>query len=195
MTQIIFATTNASKAETLQEYFNLTHQDVEIVQQPLELIEEQADDALQVTQSKARQAYEQLKQPVVVDDSAFHIPALNGFPGVYQKYVAETIGPEGILKLMEDVTDRSAYFVSNLVYIDENGEAHSFSDSHYEGSVSRTYDPEAKYGWGIIGKIFIPKGAHAVATELSPEERRVLQKAAGFKDAYEDFANWYKQQS
>lgn len=191
MKELVFATSNNAKAATLQRHFDTLGIAVRVISRPLDLIEQQADDALEVAESKARQAFTQLGIPLVVDDSAFHIPALGGFPGVYQKYAIDTIGPEGILKLMEGVEDRSAYFISNLVYVDGVGKLFSFSDNKYRGQVATTYDPDGKYEWGTTGKIFIPEGSDTVATELSPQERHALGKKAGFEDAYEIFANWY----
>ncbi len=191
--ELLFATSNNAKAATLQQYFDTLGIEVKVVAKGLDLIEQQADDALEVAESKARQAFATLGVPLVVDDSAFHIPALGGFPGVYQKYIIDTIGPEGILKLMEGVKDRSAYFISNLVYADDEGKLFSFSDNKYWGSVSTTYDPDGKYEWGAMGKIFIPKGSDVVVTDLSHDERYALGKAAGLEDAYAVFAAWYKE--
>ena len=68
---------------------------------------------------------------------------------------------------------------------------HCFSDSHYDGTVAKAYDPQGTYSWGELGKIFIPAGADKVATELSPDERVALQRADGFVDAYEEFVKWH----
>src|SRR5690606_18904831 len=94
--------------------------DIEVVQKPLDLIEPQAFTAAEVAKVKAHQAYEMLQKPVLVDDSSFHIVALGGFPGPYIKYMLETVGAEGIMKFMQGQTDRSAYFMSSLVFIDGN---------------------------------------------------------------------------
>jgi len=37
----------------------------------------------------------------LVEDAGLFVDALNGFPGVYSSYVLETIGNEGVLKLLE----------------------------------------------------------------------------------------------
>ena len=195
MKELLFATTNTGKVASLQRMFDQAGMAVKVVPKAFDLIEEQADDALQVAESKARQAFALAGEPLVVDDSAFHIPALGGFPGAYQKYVIDTIGPEGILKLMEGIEDRSAYFISNLVYVDATGKLASFSDSKYRGRVATEYNPTGKYEWGITGKLFIPEGSDVVGTELSPEERYELGKQAGFEDAYELFVEWYKRHS
>ena len=194
MTELIFATSNKAKAATLQQHFDRLGIAVRVVAKPLDLTEQQADEALEVAEAKAQQAYQQLGVPLVVDDSAFHIPALNGFPGVYQKYVFYTVGPQGILKLMEGVEDRRAYFISNLVYVDDRGKLHSFSDNKYWGTIATSYSKKGDIGWGGLGRLFIPQGSDVVNALLSPDERYALGQAAGFEDAYAAFARWYIQQ-
>jgi XTP/dITP diphosphohydrolase len=46
----------------------------------------------------------------LIDDSGMFVDALNGFPGVYSSYVQRTLGNAGVLKLMENVSDRGANF-------------------------------------------------------------------------------------
>lgn len=42
------------------------------------------------------------------------IEALNRFPAAYTHYVQDTIGIDGVLKLMENVSNRKAKFVQAL---------------------------------------------------------------------------------
>ena len=59
--------------------------------------------------------------PLIVDDTAFSIDALNGFPGPYAAYVLKSIGNIGILRLMDGVTDRNARFTTAIAFADETG--------------------------------------------------------------------------
>ena len=49
------------------------------------------------------------------------IETLNDFPGIYANYVENTLGSEGILKLLEQKTNRKCYYLDILVYIDNYG--------------------------------------------------------------------------
>ena len=53
---------------------------------------------------------------VAVQDSGLSIRALQDFPGPYTKYVTQTLGMRGILKLMEGVADRACGFDGCLGY-------------------------------------------------------------------------------
>lgn len=88
---------------------------------PLECPEYRADDVGEIAREKARYAFEVLRRPLIVDDTAFCVDALRGFPGPYAAYVAGTIGNAGILKLMAGEADRNAHFETAIAYADERG--------------------------------------------------------------------------
>lgn len=84
----------------------------------LEIPEYRDNDVRNIAREKARYAYSRIGQPLIVDDTAFCVDALNGFPGPYAAYVQETIGNAGILKLMDGVGDRQAHFETAIAYAD-----------------------------------------------------------------------------
>jgi non-canonical purine NTP pyrophosphatase (RdgB/HAM1 family) len=192
MNAVTFVTTNKGKLATLQRYFDALEIKVPINQCEIDIIEPQADSATDVAKSKARTAFEMLHQPVLVDDSSFHIAALGGFPGPYIKFMLSTIGIEGIMNFMEDKSNRSAYFLSSLVYIDANGNEHVFEDESYTGSLAeeivKVEDPRA---WSDLHKVFIPTSANKVLAELNDDEREALNKGG---DSYRQFSLWLKTQ-
>lgn len=87
----------------------------------LDIPEFRHDDVGIIAKEKARFAFEKLKIPLIVDDTAFSIDALNGFPGPYAAYVLDTIGMEGILRLLEGIDDRNSHFETAIAFAWENG--------------------------------------------------------------------------
>jgi len=87
----------------------------------IDLPEIRHDEVAAVAYDKAESAWEQVKKPLIVDDTGFFISALNGFPGTCAAYCMKTIGNPGILRLMEGVVDRSAYFETVIAYASEEG--------------------------------------------------------------------------
>lgn len=187
---IIFATSNRGKFATLERYAHQYGVNLErFRQKDLDIIEPQADTATEVARVKAREAYRQLGQPVVVDDSSFHITALGGFPGPYIKYMISTIGAEGILDFMKDHADRSAYFLSTLVYIDETGTEHIFEDEPYRGTIApMALEQNSATAWSDLHRLFIPDGTDKFLAQLTDDERAAL--SAGKQDAYAQFCQW-----
>jgi XTP/dITP diphosphohydrolase len=100
---------------------------IEVVQVRLDIDEIQSHDKLGVAIHKAKQAYEQIKQPLFVTDTFWEIPALNGFPGAFMKYVNEWFVAQDFLNLMKGKRDRRIFCHDSIVYIDEQG-IKSFED-------------------------------------------------------------------
>lgn len=193
MRKIIFATSNQGKIASLRKALDKAGlQDIIIDSRSLDVIEPQASSCEEVAASKAQQAYDLLKEPVLVDDSSFHITALGGFPGVYAKYMNDTLGAEGIIDFMKDKADRTAYFAGVAVYIDETGEQHMFHASPYEGKIAETVGTmDDSTAWSVLHKIFIPEGSSRVLGEMGPEDyANVKHKDDG---RYNRFAAWLKQ--
>lgn len=192
MKEILFATGNQGKVASLDRVFGRNGIALTIKQVDLQLIEPQADTATEVALVKARQAYERLGQPVIVDDGSFHIEALNGFPGPYAKYMNETIGVDGYLKVMQGIDNRRAYFLNSLVFVDEHGAEHVFESSPYAGRIVEEVDDYDDPGaWSILFKLFMTDGYDKVIARMTPDERIEADERLP-RDAYTEFAKWLK---
>ena len=82
----------------------------------IDTIEIQADDVEDVAKYSAKWASNELKCDVLKNDTGLFVEALNGFPGVYTHYVDDTLGEDGLLKLLDGVSNRRAYFKEVLAY-------------------------------------------------------------------------------
>jgi XTP/dITP diphosphohydrolase len=111
-------TSNPHKAREVAAFFQ---GELEVEHVNLECPEFRHSDVGEIAKGKARFAYDQLERPLIVDDTAFSVKALRGFPGPYAAYVLETIGYQGILRLLEGVEERSASFETAIAYADKNG--------------------------------------------------------------------------
>lgn len=190
--EIIFATSNAGKLATLRRHFEIEGLGLATTSQGLDLIEPQADTAAEVALAKAKQAYDLLQQPVLVDDSSFHIEALGGFPGPYVKYMIDSIGAEGIMKFMEGQINRRAYFSSTLVFVDEVGKSRVFEDKT-EGEIVNLIDPnDHTEAWSDLWKIFSPTGRSGkTLSQLTAAELKKFRTGQS-NSAYAQFARWLK---
>jgi XTP/dITP diphosphohydrolase len=113
------------------------------------------------------QMEEKIEEPFIKDDSGLFIDALKGFPGVYSSYVQKSIGNEGILRLMDGVENRAAYFRTVIgLFIPEKGI--SLFSGECRGSISS--EIRGKQGFGY-DPIFIPDGEDRTFAEMSLEEK------------------------
>ncbi len=101
---------------------------------------------------KAKAIYEIIKVPVISDDSGLVVNSLGGAPGVYSaRYAGEEHNDEAnnalLLKNLQDKSDRSAKFVSAVVYYDGektlvgNGEVKGYILQEKQGNAGFGYDP------------------------------------------------------
>ena len=175
--KIYFVTGNINKIKEAR--IILKDLDVEIEQIKIDYPEIQGT-LEEVAEFGAKWVYDILKKPVIVEDSGFFVEALNGFPGTYSRFVQETIGNEGILKLLEGKDNRNAYFKTVIGYCDENG------IKLFKGIVKGRVSNEIRSkGYGFAyDSIFIPEGEERTFAEMTTEEKSQISHR---KRAFEEF--------
>ncbi|RLI12892.1 non-canonical purine NTP pyrophosphatase, RdgB/HAM1 family [Candidatus Bathyarchaeota archaeon] len=123
--------------------------------------------------------------PVIVEDAGLFINALNGFPGPYSSYVYQTLGKEGILRLLEGCENRRARFKSAIAFHGPGMKTKCFLGV-VEGKISNTARGESGFGFDPI---FEPdKFPSRTFGELSVEEKN---KVSHRSRALRRFAEWY----
>jgi XTP/dITP diphosphohydrolase len=102
---------------------------------------------------------------VLVEDSGLFIPSLDGFPGVYSAFVLDTIGLEGILRLLAG-RDRRARFrtVAGLAI----GPRRWTRVGECRGTIAKR--PRGANGFGY-DPLFIPEGERRTFGQLEPAEK------------------------
>lgn len=187
MKEIVFVTHNKGKVKSAEKYFK----DLKISTYEFELDEPRSEDVEEIAKSKVLQAYEVVKKPCIAMDAGFFVQELNGFPKAFVNFALDTIGIEGILKLMEGKANRTCYFKECLAYYDGKEIKYFFGIS--PGSLAteiRGNDAEQK--WSDLWFIFIPQAFNKTLAEMNEEERYERRKNDGSSSALEEFAKWYK---
>ena len=123
--KIVFVTSNAGKFAEIKEILNSVG--IEAIQNKGDYPEIQADDLEPIAAASAKAAADDLSIPVLVDDSGIFIQALNGFPGPYSRFVEDHLGNPRILKLMENETNRDAFFKTTIAFCEPGKEPMTFS--------------------------------------------------------------------
>ncbi|MGH9200554.1 MAG: RdgB/HAM1 family non-canonical purine NTP pyrophosphatase [Vicinamibacterales bacterium] len=158
---LLFVTGNKGKAA---EVAAIIGWDVDPVK--LDLAEIQSLSVEEVAAAKAMEAYRQLQRPVVVDDSGMTIDALSGLPGALLAWFLDTLGPDGILKLIDRSANRRASVSTCIGYADAEG-AKTFLGV-IEGQL--TTERRGANGFGY-DPIFIPDGQQLTFAEMSSEQK------------------------
>ena len=158
---------------------------IEVENKVIDCPEIQSNSIEEVAKFSSKYASDVLQCDTLKNDSGLVIPALNGFPSAYSKYVEETLTEDGIIKLMEGIEDRSAYFLEVLAYTELNKDPIVFI-SKTRGSIAK--EKTGENGWGY-DKIFIPEGEQQTLACFSDDERWKFWDESG----YTEFANYLKE--
>lgn len=185
---IYYATGNDGKFKQVKHLIENQNKNLQIEQFIGDIPEIQTTDQKAIAISKALQAWELVKKPLLVDDSGLYFTQYNNFPGTLTKFIYQGIGRKGILKLVED--DNRAFFLVYLVYIFDDNKFEIF-----EGKVNGTIKPateEPSHPQLPMNNIFYPEGSgksyaqHYIETEPGKVKDNARLKAV------QGFLNWYE---
>jgi XTP/dITP diphosphohydrolase len=162
MQTFTFITGNQHKADYLVKWLGRP-----VDHHKVDLDEIQSLDLKAVVEHKARQAYDILKQPVLVEDVGFTFKAMGRLPGPFIKWFLEELGDNGLCRLADSLEHRRAH-VSIIYALYDGHEMHLF-ENHVEGQVAP--EPRGNYGFGW-NAIFIPEGSGKTYAEMTDDEVR-----------------------
>ncbi|MBS7610771.1 XTP/dITP diphosphatase [Candidatus Bathyarchaeota archaeon] len=182
---LFFATKNKGKFREAKLVFESLG--LKLTMLGIDKIEIQSDSLEEVASYAARELAERLNLKVIVEDAGLFIRSLNGFPGPYSAYAFKTIGLNGILKLMDSVNDRYAYFLSIVAYAEPEKPVKIFQGK-VEGSI--TYEPRGSEGFGF-DPIFQPlKADGKTFAEMTGKEKNRFSHRA---EAFRKLALWIRE--
>lgn len=180
---INFATGNTHKVEEVK--YALKDYPLEVKPLNIKGVEIQAETVEEIAKSSALQASRTNRIPVIVEDTGLFIESLMGFPGPYAAYVHETIGVEGVLKLLEGVADRKATFRSAVAFCDLTEDVVCFVGESL-GEISAEARGDRGFGFDPV---FEPhNGAGKTFAEMSLVEKSSISHRSR---AVRKFAEWY----
>lgn len=163
--KITYVTNNWAKISSARSVLQPLGYEIDNVK--IDTVEIQADDVVDVAKYSAKWASEKLKCDVLKNDTGLFVEALNGFPGPYTHYADDTLGYEGLLKLLEGESNRKAYFKEVLAYCEYGGEPVVFTGIT-NGTIA--FEKSGIYGfsWDFI---FIPDGETKTLGNFDDESR------------------------
>jgi len=175
---LYFVTSNEGKFAEAQCIFK------DLVHKNIGYAEIQADTLEEVATYGMKEVSSRLQGPVMLEDAGLFIEALKGFPGVYSAYVQKTVGNNGILKLMDGVANRRAFFKSVVAYAEPglgprlfSGEVHGRIGFEARGGKGFGYDPIFYVGEKSLGEMEIE------------EKNRISHRAVSMRCLKEWLAN------
>jgi non-canonical purine NTP pyrophosphatase (RdgB/HAM1 family) len=159
-TPITFITGNAGKAEQLSKYLGIP-----VDHHKVDLTEIQSLDLSEIISHKAKEAYQQIKGPVIVDDVSLIIHSMGKLPGPFIKYFISEFGNEGICKAVSQYENKSATAEVCIGYYD--GHHLEVFSGVIEGTISHEPLGNGGFGWDAI---FIPDAYTQTRSEMSESD-------------------------
>ncbi len=183
-TRIVVATGNRHKLREIAEIFP----DYDVVSQR-ELgfdgeVEETGATFEENALIKARAAVKALGCAAIADDSGICVEALGGQPGIFSARYSGLHGDDKknrdlLLRNMEAITDRRAYFKSAIALVTPNGEELVAEGKTY-GKILREEQGQGGFGYDCIFESDDLKKSFGVAT--AEEKNSVSHRSRGLKN-------------
>lgn len=159
-----FATKNQGKLREVNEILGR-----DLKQIAVELFEPQGLDVEKVVREKAEDAFHKTGKFVLVEDTSLEFAAWNGLPGALIKWFMESVGKEGILRMLSGEANRKAIAKTAVGFFD-GMQTHLFL-----GEISGTIPSEVRgsggFGWDPI---FVPDGSLKSFAEMTPAEKNAV---------------------
>ena len=159
-----FATKNEDKLREVNEILGRN-----IKQISVDLFEPQGINVENIVREKAEDAFHKTGKVVLVEDTGLECAAWKGLPGALIKWFLDTVGNEGILKMLADETNRKATAKTAVGFFDGT-QAHTFT-GEISGTIPKTARGTDGFGWDPI---FIPDGHKKTFAEMTSTEKNAI---------------------
>jgi inosine triphosphate pyrophosphatase len=178
---ITFVTGNAKKLEEFVAILGTTFPH-KVVSKSLDLPEYQGTPE-EVCREKCKEASRRIPGPVIVEDTCLCFNALKGLPGPYIKWFLESLGADGLPRLISDWEDKSAYALCMFGYCEGDGKEVHIFEGRTAGKIV-TPRGARDFGWDPV---FQPDGFEMTYAELDKDVKnsishrgRSLEKVKAF---------------
>ncbi|MCC7450009.1 MAG: TIR domain-containing protein [Anaerolineae bacterium] len=159
VSDLFFATVSANKKAQYESILGAKLQTV-----PIQLDDIQHVDPGEVAVHKVRQAYQILKKPVFIDQSALSVRAWGGLPGGMTAAFIVPAGLSTLCRMMHPFEDKYAEAISVI----------AFTDGHlirkFVGMLPGTITERPSEGGWSWNSIFVPDGFNKTLAEMTEEE-------------------------
>jgi len=180
---VYLLTSNLGKVEEIK--LHLKKFGIDVLAKDMEIPEIKSESQEDIAIEKVKFAVKKIKKPVITEDTGIYFEAYKNFPGTNSRWLYESIGYEGILKLLEGKS-RKAYFKTTIGFCEPDKEPKVFVGICKGEIVNKpSGNPHPRLPYDAI---FVPEGETRTFAEMTKEEKNRYSHRA--KSA-EKFAEWF----
>lgn len=180
--KIVFVTTNKHKFQEVKSI--LKDYPIELERVSLEYEENHDQGIEKIARRAAKKLANELKKPVMVEDTGLFFKAYHNFPGALPKFVINSLGFKGIFKLLEGES-REAHFKIAAAFCEPGGEPVLFEGIMKGKITKKVYNKDKDVM--PYDKIFIPEGQNKTISDLTMKEKNSLSHRA---EAFRKFGKY-----
>jgi XTP/dITP diphosphohydrolase len=190
--RVSFVTTNPVKIASLKRVLNERGIEVDVIDRDIPEI--QALTADEVAAAKAVEAFRLFGRPVLVNDFACHIDALNGWPGAFVKFETERLGIGTFFRMLKTPHGHLGYgcrLANAVAYMDADLPEPKVFARSIRGVLSpQAYEalPAKEGAW--VDTVFVPDGEFLPLGEMSPAQKDAWRRRDAIEGYYRALADW-----
>lgn len=162
---IVFVTGNKNKLAEVQAILGVER----IESRTLDLPELQGDPE-EITRQKCSTAARIVNGPVIIEDTSLCFNALGGMPGPYIKWFLDSIGLDGLVRMLHGFSDKTAYAQCIFAYSEGPESEPIVFKGILPGTIVEPRGP-TRFGWDPI---FQPDGCLETFAEMNPEVKNAI---------------------
>ena len=159
-----FVTSNQNKFRELSELL-----DFKLSLIMLDLQEIQTTDLQELVKFKLCQAYENVQEPVIVEDTSLYFKAWNDLPGPLVKFFLKNLGVSGMVSALEEFKNNFASVICCLGFT-EDGKCIQLFEGKVKGNIVKPRGSQ-HFGWDSI---FIPEGYEQTFGEMPIQKKNQI---------------------
>lgn len=154
----------------------------EILAQSLDLPELQGEPE-EIAKEKCRLAAQQIKGPVMVEDTSLCFNAMEGLPGPYIKWFLQKLKPEGLSKMLDGFEDKTGYAQCIFAYAADAESEPQLFVGQTPGVIVRPRG-STDFGWDPV---FQPDGFDETYAELNKDIKNTISHRFKALDKLREF--------
>lgn len=182
--KINFITTNQGKFEEVKDI--LKDYPIELIWLNRKYAEDHDDTLEDVVKKAAKTLAEELKEPIVLEDTGLFLDAYPGFPGPAPKFAIKTLGFKGFLKLLEGES-RKAEFRTIAAYCEPGKDPVLFTGTMDGELIDEIRGEENNFM--PYDRFYQPKGYNKTICEMTLQEKTKLSQRG---EAFRKFGEYIK---
>jgi inosine triphosphate pyrophosphatase len=147
-------------------------------------------DPEEISREKVEEAFRQVKEPIIIEDTSLCFNAYGGLPGPYIKWFLEKLTKDGLHKMLDGFDDKTAYAMTIFAYKESAEAKPVLFIGKTDGSIVPARGP-GNFGWDPC---FEEKESKKTYAEMNKDEKNTCShRGKATRELIKYFQNKHKE--